>query len=386
MTPRLTGKVKAEIADNEEGSGPNSKATVKVKREIADDEEGSDRRSKVKREIADDEKGSGRNSKATVKVKREIPDDEEGSGPNAKATAKVKREIADDEEGSGRNSKATAKVKREIANDEEGSGRNSKSEDEVKREIADDEEGSGRNSKANSVDEAKKILENYCIFVKSELCSTLPAIKDKIEIPIRMTLDWLRKHPDDWLVYEIESLQEMLESIIERIVDGDIASEDRGSLQSANNPSGAMILDVCRLCDAQFGGGLGPLCGSDGLSGGDLQEEVQAFILKSGLDERATEALSTAAPEVQRAVIARGSVAETRSPSAAVMGRLRDAQSSGGGGMGGMDMMGKMTMMMKGMMGKGGCMGGWGGYDGGMGGWGMKGCTKGGLGKGGGKW
>ena len=42
---RLIGKVKAEIADNEEGSGPNPKSAVKVKREMADDEEGSDRKS-----------------------------------------------------------------------------------------------------------------------------------------------------------------------------------------------------------------------------------------------------------------------------------------------------------------------------------------------------
>ena len=124
-------KVKREIADDGEGSGPNSKARIKVKREIAGDEE-----------------GSGPNSKAATKMKREITDDEEGSGPNSKAATTVKREIACDLEGSGPNSKARRKMKREIAYDEEGSGPKSKTATKVKREMADDEQGSGLNSKA----------------------------------------------------------------------------------------------------------------------------------------------------------------------------------------------------------------------------------------------
>jgi len=55
-------------------------------------------------------------------------------------------------------------------------------------------------------------------------------------------------------------------------------------------------------------------------------EELQSFIEQNQIDERGATALSTAPVEVQRAVIDRGSLMETRNPSSALLGRLRDAQ------------------------------------------------------------
>merc|ERR1719221_836959 len=55
-------------------------------------------------------------------------------------------------------------------------------------------------------------------------------------------------------------------------------------------------------------------------------DEVECFILVNSLDQRASDALRGCRPDVQQAVLQRGSVLETHNPSAAVLGRIRDAQ------------------------------------------------------------
>jgi len=78
---------------------------------------------------------------------------------------------------------------------------------------------------------------------------------------------------------------------------------------------------------------MGNIMNGGGMNGGGTlaRGELERFIKQNNLDERAVEALQSATPEVVRAVIDRGSLKETRNPSSAVLGRLKDAQSSGGG-------------------------------------------------------
>lgn len=157
---------------------------------------------------------------------------------------------------------------------------------------------------------------------------------------------------------------------------------ERGDLSDCRNPS-AVILS--RVKDANRQG-----IGSWGGGGQKAKPaEVEAFLAENSLDERASEALRTCTAEVQRTVIDRGGLADTRNPSAVILGRIKDAQAKGGGkggmgggfgGMGGnmgmMNMMFPFGMSMMGMKGKGmgkGC-GGFGGMGGcGMGGWPMMG-------------
>eukprot|EP00929_Paragymnodinium_shiwhaense_P006985 TRINITY_DN110940_c0_g1_i1.p1 TRINITY_DN110940_c0_g1~~TRINITY_DN110940_c0_g1_i1.p1 ORF type:complete len:861 (-),score=203.49 TRINITY_DN110940_c0_g1_i1:116-2698(-) len=87
---------------------------------------------------------------------------------------------------------------------------------------------------------------------------------------------------------------------------------DRGGFEDARNPSAALI---GRLKEAYA----------------DLESHsdalgVEAFIAENQLDERAGEAMRTAAPELQRAVIERGSLSRCSNPSSALIGRLRDAE------------------------------------------------------------
>lgn len=55
-------------------------------------------------------------------------------------------------------------------------------------------------------------------------------------------------------------------------------------------------------------------------------QEVEQFILENRLDESAARALTSVPPDVQAAVMDRGSLAVTMNPSSAVMGRIRDAK------------------------------------------------------------
>lgn len=69
-----------------------------------------------------------------------------------------------------------------------------------------------------------------------------------------------------------------------------------------------------------------------------VQEEVlemsiiDDFISESKLDERASDALKSCRPEVQMAVLERGSLSDARNPSSAVLGRIRDAEKDAGKG------------------------------------------------------
>merc|ERR1719361_1812811 len=75
------------------------------------------------------------------------------------------------------------------------------------------------------------------------------------------------------------------------------------------------------------GGSAGPgrsWGGGDG-RGGISAMDVEEFIRNNRLDERAADALREAPADVQETVISRGDLSETRNPSSALIGRLRDA-------------------------------------------------------------
>merc|ERR1719271_217723 len=146
----------------------------------------------------------------------------------------------------------------------------------------------------------------------------------------------------------------------------------RGSLRDAQNPSSALLGRVRDAKKNDNGGGKGGMggmggmnpmvmmmkggmnpmmggmggmggfggCGMGGMGGmGGMAKSkgaggVMAFVAQNGLDERAAESLMSAEPSVQQAVLARGSLADARNPSSALLGRIRDAKQalSGGGG------------------------------------------------------
>merc|ERR1719247_3982479 len=125
----------------------------------------------------------------------------------------------------------------------------------------------------------------------------------------------------------------------------------RGSLRDAQNPSSALLGRVRDAKKNDNGGGKGGMGGMGGMSGfggcgmggmggmGGMAKSkgaggVMAFVAQNGLDERAAESLMSAEPSVQQAVLARGSLADARNPSSALLGRIRDAKQalSGGGG------------------------------------------------------
>lgn len=160
---------------------------------------------------------------------------------------------------------------------------------------------------------------------------------------------------------------------------------DRGSLQDARNPNSAVI---GRLRDAretpppgpppQYGGGGAPHYGAivshygggaphygggaphygGGMGNGMrpmqappphfgggggaspavfqlAKKAVEMFLESSGADERACDALRTADPETQLAVLDRGGLQGSNNPSSALLGRLKQAQKGGGRGGGG---------------------------------------------------
>merc|ERR1712203_647648 len=74
--------------------------------------------------------------------------------------------------------------------------------------------------------------------------------------------------------------------------------------------------------------------GAGGVTGTSDNADVEAFIQSNPIDQRAADALREESPEVQQIVLSRGSIAETRNPSSALMCRIRDGRNkvSGGGG------------------------------------------------------
>jgi len=121
---------------------------------------------------------------------------------------------------------------------------------------------------------------------------------------------------------------------------------DRGSIAALNNLSSALIGRIrearaqANQMESSGGWGKGAAFGGKGASGkgkGALPsaEDVEAFIIDSGVDEKAAESLRNASPTVQQVIIVRGTVSTCANPSSALAGRLRDAiqaeKWSGGG-------------------------------------------------------
>jgi len=124
---------------------------------------------------------------------------------------------------------------------------------------------------------------------------------------------------------------------------------DRGELKDARNPSSALLGRI-RDASSSVGWGGGGGSGSSYPYQQETQmrkfeeapsapsDDLETFISENTLDDRAAELLRATAPEVQAAVMARGSLRDTRNPSSAVLGRIKDAQAGqkqqswGGGG------------------------------------------------------
>merc|ERR1711953_1545727 len=68
--------------------------------------------------------------------------------------------------------------------------------------------------------------------------------------------------------------------------------------------------------------------GSSGAGAVVTPEELEAFIAESNLDQRAAGCLMSELPDVQKAVMSRGTLADCTNPSSALMGRIKDAKSS----------------------------------------------------------
>jgi len=144
----------------------------------------------------------------------------------------------------------------------------------------------------------------------------------------------------------------------------------RGDLTNAQNPSSALMI---RIKDAQAGGAMGGIgmmggmmdpwsMGRMGGKGGAYvaaagpSHEVEAFIMRNGLDEKAANSLRELGPDQQETVLARGDLTNAQNPSSALMMRIKDAQT--GGAMGGMGMMGGKGIGSKGGKGGGGAAAG----------------------------
>eukprot|EP00746_Dinoflagellata_sp_MGD_P067434 gnl/MRDRNA2_/MRDRNA2_27838_c0_seq1.p1 gnl/MRDRNA2_/MRDRNA2_27838_c0~~gnl/MRDRNA2_/MRDRNA2_27838_c0_seq1.p1 ORF type:complete len:549 (+),score=119.36 gnl/MRDRNA2_/MRDRNA2_27838_c0_seq1:122-1768(+) len=103
-----------------------------------------------------------------------------------------------------------------------------------------------------------------------------------------------------------------------------------GSVAEAKNPSAACLGRI-KQARGRLGAGKSSFATQDGAA---TPEEVEDFILDGQLDERAATALRELGPGLQHAVLAAGSVSNARNPSAACLGRIRDAQSGKGKGSG----------------------------------------------------
>lgn len=102
----------------------------------------------------------------------------------------------------------------------------------------------------------------------------------------------------------------------------------RGSLADCRNPSSAVMGRIrdakVSVDNASSGAGASEsTSGGSGLAGGSL---VDRFISDNRLDDTAARLLRCETPEIQSAVVERGSLVDCRNPSSAVMGRIRDAK------------------------------------------------------------
>eukprot|EP00746_Dinoflagellata_sp_MGD_P166191 gnl/MRDRNA2_/MRDRNA2_95921_c0_seq1.p1 gnl/MRDRNA2_/MRDRNA2_95921_c0~~gnl/MRDRNA2_/MRDRNA2_95921_c0_seq1.p1 ORF type:complete len:233 (+),score=62.80 gnl/MRDRNA2_/MRDRNA2_95921_c0_seq1:88-786(+) len=118
----------------------------------------------------------------------------------------------------------------------------------------------------------------------------------------------------------------------------------KGDLSTANNKSSAVIGRIARAKREGFGG----------VGGGG--KNVEDFLLKNDIDEKAARSFRGEPPHVQQAVMSQGSLDSATNKSSALMSRIGKVKKTMPGGGGGsndmMQMMGNMMqMMMGGMMG-----------------------------------
>jgi len=112
----------------------------------------------------------------------------------------------------------------------------------------------------------------------------------------------------------------------------------RGTLENCLNPSSAVMGRIHearkelmhKVILERRGAAAGGADSDRGGSGADadLAVEVEQFIQENRLDETAARSFKIEAPQVQRAVLDRGSMHDCINPSAAVIGRMRDAKLS----------------------------------------------------------
>merc|ERR1712187_631725 len=115
---------------------------------------------------------------------------------------------------------------------------------------------------------------------------------------------------------------------------GGKAPKGYGGIDLANDPK-FLLGQQLGMAMAMKGVGMGGF-GKATKGGATSMSDVEIFILANQLDARAAETFRNCSREVQTAVIDRGSLAEARNPSSAVLGRIKEAkEASQGGGWGG---------------------------------------------------
>lgn len=111
-----------------------------------------------------------------------------------------------------------------------------------------------------------------------------------------------------------------------------------GSLVGVAGASAKLMQRIKQVEKQSYKGG-----GGAALAGGvaavsveaPVSGDVEEWIATYALDEKASDALRTAEPEILKAVFARGDLSTARNPSAAMLARIRDARKPGGGSKGG---------------------------------------------------
>jgi len=95
---------------------------------------------------------------------------------------------------------------------------------------------------------------------------------------------------------------------------------ERGDISNARNPSSALMM---RLKDAKV------VPAGLSVPSGNVSADVEDFIRRNDVDERAGGSLRKATPEVQQAVMTRGDLSSARNPSSAILVRIREASAGG---------------------------------------------------------
>jgi len=111
-----------------------------------------------------------------------------------------------------------------------------------------------------------------------------------------------------------------------------LAVIDRGTLKACNNPSGAL---VARIRDAKRGTlAAAPMrpAGSPASSLDPDASELDKFLSENLIDQAGIVALRAESKDMQKAVIAKGSLTRSTNPSASLMARIRNCKSEAFGG------------------------------------------------------